>query len=111
MAHYAAIVSKAAGRDIARFPGAGAAGGLGAALKVFLHAEMRSGIETVLNLIDFDDLLTGADLVVTGEGAALEMAAGGASTKSFDSSAFTGKGVFDLSAATGLNHHTRNRFI
>ncbi len=49
-------------------PGAGAAGGLGAALSVFLHAEMKSGIETVLDLIDFDQRLAGASLVVTGEG-------------------------------------------
>ena len=48
--------------------GSGAAGGLGAALKVFLHAEMKSGIETVLDLIDFDARLEGVDLVVTGEG-------------------------------------------
>ena len=44
------------------------AGGLGAALKIFLNAEMKSGIETVLDLIDFDALLNGVDLVVTGEG-------------------------------------------
>ena len=48
--------------------GSGAAGGLGTALKVFLHAEMKSGIETVLDLIDFDARLEGVDLVVTGEG-------------------------------------------
>ncbi|MBQ8052870.1 MAG: glycerate kinase [Lachnospiraceae bacterium] len=49
-------------------PGTGAAGGLGAALKIFLNAEMKSGIETVLDLIDFDKILEGVDLVVTGEG-------------------------------------------
>ena len=48
--------------------GSGAAGGLGTALKVFLHAEMKSGIETVLDLIDFDARLEGVGLVVTGEG-------------------------------------------
>ena len=52
-------------RDI---PGAGAAGGLGAALLAVLDARLQSGIETVLDLIDFDTLLDGADLVVTGEG-------------------------------------------
>ena len=46
----------------------GAAGGLGAALKVFLNANLKSGIETVLDLIEFDSLLEGADLVITGEG-------------------------------------------
>ena len=48
--------------------GAGAAGGLGAALTVFLGGEMKSGIDTVLDLIDFDRRLEGCDLVVTGEG-------------------------------------------
>lgn len=48
--------------------GTGAAGGLGAALKIFLSAQMKSGIETVLDLIDFDEKLEGVDLVVTGEG-------------------------------------------
>ena len=56
--------------DCDMIKGAGAAGGLGVALKVFLHATMQSGIETVLDLIGFDGLLDGADLVVTGEGRA-----------------------------------------
>ena len=51
-------------------PGAGAAGGLGAALMVFLQATLKSGIETVLDLIDFDERLKGVELVVTGEGRA-----------------------------------------
>ena len=49
-------------------PGYGAAGGLGMALAVFLGAEMTSGIETLLQWIDFDGLTADADLVVTGEG-------------------------------------------
>lgn len=43
-------------------------GGLGAALAVFLDAEMKPGIEAVLELIDFDRKLQGVDLVITGEG-------------------------------------------
>lgn len=39
-----------------------------AALKVFLDAEMKSGIDTVLDLIGFDGLLKDVDLVITGEG-------------------------------------------
>ena len=50
------------------FPGAGAAGGLGAALSFFLDGSMKSGIETVLELLHFDERLRGVDLVVTGEG-------------------------------------------
>ena len=51
----------------ADLPGAGAAGGLGAALAA-LGAELLPGADTVLDLIGFDELLTGAQLVVTGEG-------------------------------------------
>lgn len=56
------------GIDVNAISGTGAAGGLGAALKVFLHADMKSGIETVLDLIEFDSLLEGVDIVITGEG-------------------------------------------
>ena len=48
-------------------PGAGAAGGLGAAL-LALGAELRSGVETVLDLIGFDEHVRDVDLVITGEG-------------------------------------------
>ena len=54
--------------DVEQMAGAGAAGGLGAALCGYLHANLKSGIETVLDLIDFNGLLEGTDLVVTGEG-------------------------------------------
>ncbi len=50
------------------FKGAGAAGGLGYALKVFLGAQLNSGIETVLSLVDFDRKIEGARVVITGEG-------------------------------------------
>lgn len=56
------------GIDCDQIQGAGAAGGLGAALKVFCLGEMKSGIDTVLDLIHFDERLEGVDLVVTGEG-------------------------------------------
>ena len=49
-------------------PGYGAAGGLGMALAVFLGAQVRSGIEELLRWANFDDIVRGADLVVTGEG-------------------------------------------
>lgn len=48
--------------------GAGAAGGLGCALAVFLKAELKPGIETVLDLVGFDTFLQDVSLVVTGEG-------------------------------------------
>lgn len=68
MKQYVSVLYKMFGKDVNQITGAGAAGGLGAALCVFLNATMKSGIETVLDLIDFDHLLEGVDLVVTGEG-------------------------------------------
>ena len=68
MENYRSVIIREFGIDPNETPGTGAAGGLGAALKIFFNAEMKSGIETVLDLIDFDGLLEGCDLVVTGEG-------------------------------------------
>jgi len=68
MIKYAALLHDVTGVNADQLSGAGAAGGLGAALKVFLNANMKSGIETVLDLIDFDTLLADVDLVITGEG-------------------------------------------
>ena len=68
MAHYAGIVGEAVGHDVASFAGAGAAGGLGAALAGVLGARLRSGIDAVLDAVDFDSRLDGVDLAVTGEG-------------------------------------------
>ncbi|MDO5416862.1 MAG: glycerate kinase [Lachnospiraceae bacterium] len=68
MKHYAEVVGAALGKDIDHLAGAGAAGGLGAAVCGFLNASLKSGIETVLDLIDFDRMLEGVDVVVTGEG-------------------------------------------
>ncbi len=68
MEHYRDVIKEEFGTNADAIPGSGAAGGLGAAFSVFLHGEMKSGIETVLDLIDFDERLDGVDLVVTGEG-------------------------------------------
>lgn len=68
MRRYEEVLIEAYGPEAGRREGSGAAGGLGAALAVFLHAEMKPGIETVLDLVEFDRKLTGASLVVTGEG-------------------------------------------
>ncbi|MBR1532952.1 MAG: glycerate kinase [Ruminococcus sp.] len=70
MQNYRDVIIEKFGIDCDTVEGAGAAGGLGAAFSVFLNAKMQSGIETVLDLIGFDDLLSGADLVITGEGRA-----------------------------------------
>ncbi|MFD6155221.1 glycerate kinase [Nocardia sp. NPDC060256] len=57
-----------AGHDVASEPGAGAAGGTGFGALALLGAQVRSGIEVILELLDFPALLDGADLVITGEG-------------------------------------------
>ena len=68
MCSYRDVIRETFGIDCDGISGTGAAGGLGAALMVFLGGEMKSGIETVLDLIRFDERLEGVDLVVTGEG-------------------------------------------
>ncbi len=68
MAHMGALLETLAGRPVARVPGSGAAGGLGAAVLAFLGGSLRPGIELLLDAAGFDGLLEGADLVLTGEG-------------------------------------------
>lgn len=68
MLHYQKLLNEYAGEDISAVEGLGAAGGLGAALYVFLKAQMQSGIDVLLDLTEFDKLLENADLVVSGEG-------------------------------------------
>ncbi|WP_433660486.1 glycerate kinase [Nocardia sp. CA-128927] len=60
--------ARLAGPDFANEPGAGAAGGTGFGALAILGAQVRSGIEVILELLDFPALLAGADLVITGEG-------------------------------------------
>ncbi len=62
---------KVATRELGRaadFPGAGAAGGLGAGAKVFLHAAVRTGVGFVIESTDLVNRIHEADIVVTGEG-------------------------------------------
>jgi glycerate kinase len=68
MIHYAQILRDGLHKDVEHLPGAGAAGGLGAALVAFLDAKLVSGIETVLQLSHFEEKVQQADLVITGEG-------------------------------------------
>ena len=56
------------GKDISNTPGAGAAGGLGGAFIAFLNGKLMSGIDIVLDILNFDEKLSGADIVITGEG-------------------------------------------
>ena len=68
LARYAALAATATGRDIAKLPGAGAAGGLGAGLLFFTQAALKPGVEIVLEATNFIARAEIADLVLTGEG-------------------------------------------
>ena len=61
---------QAYGIDVNEVSGAGAAGGIGAALAICLHAEMHAGIDAVLKAVHFADCVKECDLVITGEGKA-----------------------------------------
>lgn len=64
----AAVIKADLGMEVSQIPGAGAAGALGAGVVAFLGGKLRSGIETVLDLLKFDQALEGAQLIFTGEG-------------------------------------------
>jgi glycerate 2-kinase len=68
LAHFAQVAREATGRDVADFPGAGAAGGLGAGLMFFTPAKLRPGVEIVLEAVGFAEAVSTADFVITGEG-------------------------------------------
>ncbi len=74
---WARVVAETTGTDFADRPGAGAAGGTGFAALALLGAELRPGIELVLDLVGFYRLLDGADLVITGEGSLDEQSLAG----------------------------------
>lgn len=68
LAHYADVIKKSLHVDVKNVPGAGAAGGMGAALMAFLNAELRSGIEIVTDALNLEEHIHDCTLVVTGEG-------------------------------------------
>ncbi|WP_100499134.1 glycerate kinase [Geodermatophilus chilensis] len=68
LARLADAVAEVTGRDLRDEPGAGAAGGVGFAALAVLGAQLRPGIDLLLDLLGFDRLVAGADLVVVGEG-------------------------------------------
>jgi glycerate 2-kinase len=68
LAHYAAIIAATLGKNVRDIPGAGAAGGLGAGLLAFLQAELKSGVDIVIEATGLVEKMRGADLVITGEG-------------------------------------------
>ena len=67
--HFSEVVRRDLSAEIDSLQGAGAAGGLGGGMVAFLNAELRAGVDIVLDTVGLDDALEGADLVLTGEGA------------------------------------------
>jgi glycerate 2-kinase len=68
LTRFADVVRRDTGGDVGGLPGTGAAGGIGASLVAFLGATFRSGVDAVMDATEFRARLSGADVVVTGEG-------------------------------------------
>lgn len=66
--HLGQVAARCLGRDFSHLPGTGAAGGLGFGMAAFCGAQLRMGIDAVLDAVGFDSLLPGTDMVFTGEG-------------------------------------------
>lgn len=77
--------------SVSALPGSGSAGALGAGIVAFLNGSLKSGIETILDLVAFDDLLADTDMVFTGEG-------------KIDSQSLYGKAVIGI-AEHAKKHH------
>ena len=68
LSHLADVIKRDIGVSVKTLAGGGAAGGMGAGMKAFFGAELKPGIQTVLDAADFDSLMPGSALVITGEG-------------------------------------------
>ena len=68
LTHFDNILTETLGRSFNDIPGAGAAGGLGAGLMAFLNAELRLGVDIMIDAVNLKERVKGAALVFTGEG-------------------------------------------
>ena len=68
LGHFAKLIQRDLQRDVANIPGAGAAGGMGAAFLAFLDAQLSPGIDIVVQATGLEEAIRAADLVITGEG-------------------------------------------
>ena len=107
LGRWADVVAEATGADIRDHPGAGAAGGVGFAALAVLGGELRSGIELVLELVDFASGLDGAALVVTGEGALDEQTLHGKAPAGVAAAA--ARAGVPVVAVCGVNHLDHDR--
>ena len=64
----AEVIKRDLHKDVSGLKGAGAAGGMGAGMVAFFNSKLQMGIEAVLDAVDFDTIVRGADLVLSGEG-------------------------------------------
>ena len=69
LVNFAEVARRDLAVEVENLSGAGAAGGLGGGMVAFLNAELRAGVDIVLDTVGLDETLAGADLVITGEGA------------------------------------------
>jgi glycerate kinase len=70
MQSLAKVILQTTGKDIAPYPGAGAAGGMGGGCLAFLNATLKPGIKLLLDTLHFEEKIEKADLIITGEGRA-----------------------------------------
>ena len=68
LSHFAQVIHRVLGKNVADIPGAGAAGGLGAGLMAFTNAKLRPGCEIVIEATGLKDRMSRCDFVLTGEG-------------------------------------------
>lgn len=66
--HLAQVIQQDLGLKVAELPGCGSTGGFGAGAYAFFQAQLKPGIEAILDIVHFDRMLRSADLVLTGEG-------------------------------------------
>lgn len=68
MQHLSGVILRTTGKDVSTYPGAGAAGGMGGGLYALLDAQLKPGIELLLETLDFTEKIKDAELIITGEG-------------------------------------------
>lgn len=82
---FADLIKRDLGIDVSTIPGGGAAGAMGAGAVAFMNAELKPGIEYIMDMVKFDEQLEDADCVFTGEG-------------SFDMQSMSGKAVYGVAS-------------
>lgn len=68
LVHLSEVLKRDLGKDYSRIPGSGAAGAMGAGMLAFFGSVLQMGIETVLDTVKFDSIISDADMIFTGEG-------------------------------------------